>query len=157
MSEPRRGQRPSSALRSLIFLPLFGSVVQTPLRSLRSPWLIRPAGTVHLYKNPGEKPGARCPYEGTPVNDAQPESFEQALVELERIVRDLEDGKTGLEDALARYEQGVALLKRCYGQLNRAEQRISELVGQDSAGNAVTRPFEHVAAVEVARDKRNGS
>ena len=37
-------------------------------------------------------------------------TFEQALAELDRIVRELEDGKTGLEDSLARYEQGVALL-----------------------------------------------
>jgi exodeoxyribonuclease VII small subunit len=78
-------------------------------------------------------------------------SFEQALAELERIVHDLEDGRTGLEDALSRYEQGVALLKRCYGQLQQAEQRINELVGVDAAGNPVTRPFGHAATVESVR------
>ena len=35
-----------------------------------------------------------------------PPTFEQALAELERIVRELEDGAIGLEDALSRYEQG---------------------------------------------------
>jgi exodeoxyribonuclease VII small subunit len=83
-------------------------------------------------------------------------SFEQALAELERIVHDLEDGRTGLEDALTRYEQGVALLKRCYGQLQQAEQRISLLVGVDGTGNPVTRPFGHSATVESVR-KGNGS
>jgi exodeoxyribonuclease VII small subunit len=83
-------------------------------------------------------------------------TFEQALAELERIVRDLEDGRTSLEDALRRYEQGVGLLKRCYGQLRLAEQRINELVGVDSAGNPVTRPFDHSATVDAVRSKNGG-
>jgi exodeoxyribonuclease VII small subunit len=83
----------------------------------------------------------------------EPQTFEQALAELERIVRDLEDGRTGLEEALRRYEQGVALLKRCHGQLRQAEQRINELIAQDSTGNAVTRPFEHSATVDSVKDK----
>ena len=83
------------------------------------------------------------------MNATQPLTFEQALAELEKIVRDLEDGQTGLEAALQRYEQGVGLLKRCYGQLRSAEQRIVELTGKDEAGNVVTRPFEHSASIEA--------
>jgi len=75
-------------------------------------------------------------------------TFEQALAELDRIVRELEDGKTGLEDSLARYEQGVALLKQCYGQLRRVEHRIHELTGVDEQGNPLTKPFDHAASVE---------
>ena len=45
-----------------------------------------------------------------PTSD--PLNFEQALADLERIVRALEDGQIGLEEALAHYEQGVALLRR---------------------------------------------
>jgi exodeoxyribonuclease VII small subunit len=78
-------------------------------------------------------------------------TFEQALAELERIVRDLEDGRTGLEDALRRYEQGVVLLMRCSGQLRQAEQRINELLGTDAAGKPVIRPFEHAATVEAVK------
>ena len=74
-----------------------------------------------------------------------PLTFEQALADLERIVHELEDGKIGLEDSLARYEQGVALLKQCYGQLRQAEQRIQELVGVDDQGNPLTKPFDHTA------------
>jgi exodeoxyribonuclease VII small subunit len=84
------------------------------------------------------------------MSDAN-ENFEQALSELERIVRDLEDGQTGLDQALQRYEQGVALLRRCYGQLKQAEQRILELTGCDDAGNAVTRPFEHTATLDKVK------
>src|ERR1700687_5791865 len=91
------------------------------------------------------------------MSDAnEPQTFEQALAELERIVRDLEDGRTGLEESLSRYEQGVALLKRCYGQLRQAEHRIQELIGPDAGGNPVTRPFEHGATVELARNKIGG-
>ena len=40
-----------------------------------------------------------------------PLRFEQALAELESILRELEDGTTSLEDALERYERGVGLLR----------------------------------------------
>ena len=75
-------------------------------------------------------------------------TFEQALADLERIVRELEDGKIGLEESLARYEQGIALLKRCYGQLRQVEQKILELTGMDGDGQPLTKPFEHSASVE---------
>ncbi|MCS7045604.1 MAG: exodeoxyribonuclease VII small subunit [Gemmataceae bacterium] len=78
----------------------------------------------------------------------EPLTFEQALAELDRIVRELEEGKIGLEESLARYETGVALLKQCYGQLRHAELRIQELIGVDEQGNPLTRPFEHTAAME---------
>jgi exodeoxyribonuclease VII small subunit len=74
--------------------------------------------------------------------------FEEALAELERIVRELEDGSTGLEESLARYEAGVGLLKQCYGQLKMAEQRILKLAGCDEAGAPLLEPFGHSAAVE---------
>jgi exodeoxyribonuclease VII small subunit len=70
-------------------------------------------------------------------------TFEQSLLELERAVRELEDGRLGLDDALARYEQGVGLIKRCYGQLKQAEQRILLLTGTDEAGQPVLQPFKH--------------
>src|SRR5262245_34719966 len=78
-------------------------------------------------------------------------TFEEDLAELERVVRALEDGQTGLEEALGHYEQGVALLKRCYGQLRAAEQRILLLTGEDGDGQPLTRPFQHVASLEAAR------
>jgi len=79
-------------------------------------------------------------------------TFEQALAELEKIVRELEDGKTGLEESLARYEKGVGLLRRCYGQLRQVEQRIVELMGQDADGQPLTRPFAHAPTVSKKAD-----
>ncbi len=69
-------------------------------------------------------------------------SFEQSLAELETIVHQLEDGPLGLEESLARYEQGVKLLRRCHALLTQAQRRIELLSGVDAQGNPVTRPIE---------------
>jgi exodeoxyribonuclease VII small subunit len=82
------------------------------------------------------------------------QSFEQALAALEQIVRDLEDGRLGLTESLARYEQGIKLLKNCYAQLEKAERRIELLTGVDAAGNAVVAPFDDTATLV---DDRNES
>ena len=69
-------------------------------------------------------------------------SFEQSLEELEKIVAELESGKLGLSDALARYEQGVKHLRGCQELLERAERKIELLSGVDADGNPITQPFE---------------
>lgn len=86
-----------------------------------------------------------------PPGPSPPASFEQALTELEVILRALEDGTTSLEDALARYERGVGLLRHCYAQLRDAEQKVKLLSGVGEDGAADLRPFDHVASIEAAR------
>jgi exodeoxyribonuclease VII small subunit len=81
-------------------------------------------------------------------------NFEQALADLERIVRALEDGQIGLEESLAQYEKGVALLRRCHGQLRQVEQRILMLTGEDADGRPVVAPFEHAATLSADGRKR---
>jgi exodeoxyribonuclease VII small subunit len=83
--------------------------------------------------------------------------FEEALAELEQIVRDLEDGSVGLEQSLARYEAGVGLLKHCYAQLQAAEQRIVKLAGLGEDGTPLLEPFGHSAAVEPATKRKRES
>ncbi len=73
-------------------------------------------------------------------------SFEQAIAELEQILRELEDGTTTLDESLARYERGVTLLKACYTQLQAAENRISLLGGLDAEGKPTLKPFDHTAS-----------
>jgi exodeoxyribonuclease VII small subunit len=92
---------------------------------------------------------------------AEAPSFEGALTALEQIVRDLEDGRLGLAESLARYEEGVKLLKQCHGMLERAERRIEVLTGVDAAGNPVTEPFDDHATLSDAdqqpsRSRRSG-
>src|SRR5689334_6899693 len=69
-------------------------------------------------------------------------SFEQSLEELEKIVAELESGKLGLSDALARYEEGVKHLKGCQKLLEMAERKIELLSGVDADGNPITEAFE---------------
>lgn len=59
--------------------------------------------------------------------DGLPESFEAALAELESIVQGMETGKLSLEESLAAYQRGAALLKHCQGALTVAEQKIQVL------------------------------
>ena len=66
-------------------------------------------------------------------------AFEGALDELEALVERLEAGDLALEEALATFERGVALSRRCADLLDRAEQRIDELVR--ASGGAAVRPF----------------
>jgi exodeoxyribonuclease VII small subunit len=78
--------------------------------------------------------------------------FEESLIELERAVRDLEDGRLGLDAALSRYEQGVGLVRRCYAQLREAEQRILQLTGVDDNNQPILTPFKHEATAPAKPD-----
>ena len=69
-------------------------------------------------------------------------TFEQALERLEAAVRELESTDTGLDQALARYEEGVQLLKRCRAILDEAERKIRLLTGVDADGNPITQEFD---------------
>ncbi len=83
---------------------------------------------------------------------ADDRTFEDSLVQLERTVRELEDGQLGLEDALARYEEGVGLIKRCYSRLREAEQRILQLTGMNDTGAPVLQAFKHEATAAKSGD-----
>ena len=60
-------------------------------------------------------------------------SFRDASVELEKIVRALEQGDLELEESLERYGRGVELLASLRERLANAEQRVQELVDQAEA------------------------
>ncbi len=62
-------------------------------------------------------------------------SFEQALAELEGIVRRLEAGQVELEESIRIYERGEALKNRCNDLLKQAEARIEKITLKD--GKAV--------------------
>jgi exodeoxyribonuclease VII small subunit len=90
----------------------------------------------------------------SPVPPVNPPRFEVALRELEVTLRELEDGSTTLDDALAKYERGVALIRQCYAALHGAEQRIKELTGIGPDGKPEFKDFTHTAAVEKAKPTR---
>ncbi|MBS3896902.1 exodeoxyribonuclease VII small subunit [Silanimonas sp.] len=74
----------------------------------------------------------------TPPN--APQAFEQALEELDGLVRTLESGDLSLEASLALYERGVVLYRQCQGALEQAELRIRLLA--DPADPASAREFQ---------------
>lgn len=55
-------------------------------------------------------------------------TFEEALAELEAIVRALESGQGKLEEAVAQYERGAALRAQCEKLLAAAEQKVQAIV-----------------------------
>jgi exodeoxyribonuclease VII small subunit len=88
------------------------------------------------------------------MSEPSPEEvrFEDALAELDQVVRDLEDGQIGLEESLACYERGVGLIKACCARLRDAEQRISLVTGTDEEGKPVLQPFQHAATSSGAAE-----
>ncbi len=54
-------------------------------------------------------------------------SFEDALVQLENIVRELEGGKIKLDDAVEAYEKATALKKFCEEKLKAAQLKIEKI------------------------------
>lgn len=54
-------------------------------------------------------------------------SFEQALDELDGLVRKMESGELGLDDSIAAYRRGAQLARHCQERLSAAEQEIRKL------------------------------
>ena len=63
-------------------------------------------------------------------------SFEQAVKELEAIVRKLESGQGDLETSIADYTRGTALREHCQRKLENARLRVEKII-QTPQGIAV--------------------
>ena len=74
-----------------------------------------------------------------PADSAAPDlsalSFEEALAELEKIVRDLETGQAKLDDAIAAYERGAALKRHCEAKLRDAQAKVDRIVAGPDGRN----------------------
>ena len=57
----------------------------------------------------------------------KPVSFEETLARLESIAEQIERGQIGLEESIARYEEGMSLVRQCRDMLTRAEHRIQQI------------------------------
>lgn len=61
-------------------------------------------------------------------------NFEQAMQRLDAIVKELEKGEVSLDDSMKLFEEGTALIRRCGGLLDQAEQQVLRLKkGPDEA------------------------
>lgn len=57
-------------------------------------------------------------------------SYEEAFAELESIVTALESDERPLEESLALFERGQALVRHCTEMLDRAELKVQQLSGE---------------------------
>ena len=66
--------------------------------------------------------------------------FEDALSELEKIVKELEEGKVELDGAIEKYERGAALKRHCEAKLAEAQARIEKITR--NAGGIAAEPTD---------------
>ena len=69
-------------------------------------------------------------------------SFEDALRELEAVVRRLESGEAPLDESIDLYTRGEALRGACQARLDAAQARIEAVVADREGRAAGTRPFD---------------
>lgn len=87
------------------------------------------------------RPGGPAATGGSgPDQDVSALSFEEALAELERIVRSLEGGQQKLEQAIVAYERGTALRRHCEAKLMEVEGRVTAIV--EAGGTVTLRPAD---------------
>lgn len=68
-------------------------------------------------------------------------SFEEALAELETIVRKLETGESALEESISAYERGTELKRHCETKLREAQVKI-EKISISNDGTIKTQPLD---------------
>ncbi len=74
-------------------------------------------------------------------------SFEESFASLREVLAEMEGGKLSLTESMAKYEEGIGLLRVCHEKLGKARTKIEMLLKVDEKGNPVTEPFEHKATV----------
>ncbi len=58
-------------------------------------------------------------------------NFEEAMKKLEMIAQELEKGDLDLDQSVQKFEEGMALSKKCNDILQKAEKRITILIQED--------------------------
>ena len=71
---------------------------------------------------------------------AEKMTFEESLAKLEEIVEAIETGQVPLEESIAKYADGIKLIKQCRSILDRAEKKVEILVGKQGGGRKLE-PF----------------
>lgn len=69
-------------------------------------------------------------------------SFEDALRQLESIVRELESGQVPLDESIAKFERGEALRAFCQKRLDEAKSRIEKIAATRDGVPTGTAPLD---------------
>lgn len=59
-------------------------------------------------------------------------TFEEAIVELEKIVSELENGELSLDESMKKFEEGMKTSKYCTEILDKAEKKIVTILEKNS-------------------------
>ena len=68
-------------------------------------------------------------------------NFEEAMLELEGIVKKLEAGSLSLDESLEAFEKAVGLVKLCNEKLQSAEQKV-RILTESADGSVTDAPFD---------------
>lgn len=69
----------------------------------------------------------------TDTNTEKTLTFEEAMAELEALVRKIEEGKLALEESVQAYTRGTELVRMCRAKLDDAEARVKKLDAEQTA------------------------
>ena len=58
-------------------------------------------------------------------------NFEESLLELEKIVKDLENGNVPLDDAITKFNEAMILAKSCNEKLDKANESVNKILNKD--------------------------
>ncbi len=59
-------------------------------------------------------------------------SFEEALNDLEEIVKELESGNVELDKAIEKYTEAMKLAKYCSDKINVATEKVNQILNDDN-------------------------
>ena len=62
------------------------------------------------------------------VKNTETLTFEQAMEQLELVVRKLDNGELPLEDAITSFQDGLEYIKVCQEKLNKAEGKLYQIL-----------------------------
>ena len=74
-------------------------------------------------------------------SETKPPSLETAIERINAIVAEMEVGTLPLDTLIARYEEGLGLVKNCQEKLDAAEKRI-QIIARDAKGRAALTDFD---------------
>ena len=66
--------------------------------------------------------------------------FEKTLAELEKLVKNLEEGELSLDESLSGFKRGIELTRQCQSVLDNAQQTVEQLL--DNEDEESLKPFE---------------
>jgi len=59
-------------------------------------------------------------------------TFENALNELEKIIKELESGNVELDDAINKYTEAMKLVKFCSEKINDATKKVTQILTEEN-------------------------